>query len=362
MNISTPCGIKAKKPISDSPGWHVMPTEVEQVSMSSIQSLSVGGSKILDGSGASPAQQARAIELKAKGERLRAAQRYSQTQYASPPKPSRSEVSDSRYHDEAFEELDASGLPEETSPEFIRSICPKTMDGLNPELSMHQTCPELSMGDLAAQSYVSYEAPHSIDSLDVEQTATVEATKTTPLTESPTESINTVANATEAVKNGPLEVLGMEKLSQLWCEQEFLLRKPVKSNADIKEVAATARAGLGFLTEIEAAARELGLLRGAVSRAVLPFNTETSVKDQADTGDEITEGAFGIGAQLGAHRWKRMVKDATAVRSLVRVKIADDADLDQAAAALNATVDFFDALAVKSQVEGKDEYELLQQL
>ena len=41
------------------------------------------------------------------------------------------------------------------------------------------------------------------------------------------------------------------------------------------------------------------------------------------------DGAFGIGAALGAKRWRRMVVSATSLRSLVRVKIADDADLDQ---------------------------------
>jgi len=193
-----------------------------------------------------------------------------------------------------------------------------------------------------------------------QQLSMIESRSTSPLKScsfSPDEERENVVS--DATHSAEVELMSIEKLQQLWCEQEFLLRKPVNSNTDIQDVMRIAREGLSFLKEIEAAAQELGLLRGAVSRAVLPFNTETSVADQADSAEKLSDGAFGIGAKLGAKRWKKMVKDATATRSLVRVKIADDADLDQAKQALTATLDFFEGLVKKSQNEGQDPHTFL---
>jgi len=306
------------------------------------------------------------MELRAAGERLRRIQRSVLQPVASLPSSPEAwhheeEAQPWPYEEESFEQ-DETELEEEAFPASpgspagspdceVRDLSPllASQPGAGGEV------PDLSMriGDLREQESLLLQEPPSLLLLQ-------EVPASPPA--SPDMGPRSPAKVREAYSASPVKpVLSNDELSQRWCEQEFLLRRPVKSHADIAEVEATAKEGLLFLRDIEQAARELGLLRGAVSRAVLPFNTETSVADQAETAT-FADGAFGIGAQLGGSRWKRMVKQATAVRSLVRVKIADDADLGQAAAALTATVEFFEALEAKSRATGRQTFDILQEL
>jgi len=67
---------------------------------------------------------------------------------------------------------------------------------------------------------------------------------------------------------------------------------------------------------------------GELSRCLLPFGSETSVSDQAASG-QAAYGSSELDGRLDNATRKEMVLSATSLRSLVRVKIADDADLMQ---------------------------------
>ena len=60
-------------------------------------------------------------------------------------------------------------------------------------------------------------------------------------------------------------------LSQQWGEVEFLLRKPMRNDADIEAAAASAKDGLRFLDELKQLAASLGVLQGSLSRWLLPY-------------------------------------------------------------------------------------------
>ncbi len=53
-------------------------------------------------------------------------------------------------------------------------------------------------------------------------------------------------------------------------EVEFMLRKPVESDEDIQYTLAAAEAGLIFMDALEAKSKKLGVLRGTLSRWILP--------------------------------------------------------------------------------------------
>ena len=54
-------------------------------------------------------------------------------------------------------------------------------------------------------------------------------------------------------------------------EVEFMLRKPVESDEDMQYTLAAAEAGLIFMDALEAKAKKLGVLRGTLSRWILPY-------------------------------------------------------------------------------------------
>merc|ERR1712013_711969 len=92
---------------------------------------------------------------------------------------------------------------------------------------------------------------------------------------------------------------------------------------------------LAFLAALSAMAERLGELRGTLSRALLPFNSNTSVSDQAHvSAASTTMTGNDVLREVDDRTRHRMKLQAIALRQLVRVKLADDADLDQARTAL----------------------------
>ena len=144
-------------------------------------------------------------------------------------------------------------------------------------------------------------------------------------------------------------------------EVEHLLREPVRSAQEMAYTLAAAEAGLLFLDHLEAKARELGVLRGTLSRWILPFAEEgQSVAGQRSHAREVMASLPpAVKQRLSDKEVSYLVKGANSVRRLIRVKIADDNDLNQAAASLRTTERFFKRLldeAIDLQVEP---YELL---
>ena len=149
-----------------------------------------------------------------------------------------------------------------------------------------------------------------------------------------------------------------ERLSRLWGEIMFLLRKPIRNENDLNVTLERASRGFNFLNDLEKAASELNMLQGTLSRYLLPFNNKTSVADQAANNNNEF-GSSELDGLLTYTLRRKLVRDATDLRSLIRVKIADDADLDTARRAVIDTMEFFRLLKDESEKINITGFELL---
>ena len=125
---------------------------------------------------------------------------------------------------------------------------------------------------------------------------------------------------------------GLEGLKQRWGEVQFLLKTPIDSVEKFDLVHQTSHQSIVFLEEIGAIAKEYGVLQGALSQWLMPFDANTSASDQTNiyrlrTGKWDT---FGSQLNFGEEKRIEMIKKLIDVRKLVKVKIADDNDLDLA--------------------------------
>ena len=128
--------------------------------------------------------------------------------------------------------------------------------------------------------------------------------------------------------------INFDKLSQRWFELTFLLRNDMESVKSFKYTQKMAKQSLLFLDKINEIAQKLGILRGTLSRSLLPFNSNTAVSDQANVSLKNSNNANSILCKLDRNTRQIMQMQAIALRKLVKVKIADDADLDQCKTAL----------------------------
>lgn len=109
-------------------------------------------------------------------------------------------------------------------------------------------------------------------------------------------------------------------------------------------------------------AKSLHVLRGALSRWILPFDNDTRIESQCSTPhsvvDKMPEEFRGKLTERQVHY---LVAGANGVRKLIRVKIADDNDLEQARQALQAINVFFRTLYNQAEKFNVKPFELLQQ-
>ena len=152
--------------------------------------------------------------------------------------------------------------------------------------------------------------------------------------------------------NVDVDEAAMKELKGRWNEVEYLLRKPVRSSEDIDSIVKEAQSGLFFLKKLDSESSRLGMLRGTLSRCVLPYDENTSTLDQANVANGPPAAEDLEKVDLEEEVLSKMRNGAVALRGLVRVKIADDNDLDLAALALQDVLVFFDKL-VKQGSESK---------
>ena len=70
------------------------------------------------------------------------------------------------------------------------------------------------------------------------------------------------------------------KLDSQWAEVEFVLRVRLETEADVEKVRASIADSIWFLDELSRLASKYGYSRGALSRMILPYHTNTSVSSQ----------------------------------------------------------------------------------
>jgi len=152
-----------------------------------------------------------------------------------------------------------------------------------------------------------------------------------------------------------------EKLENLFFEVKYLLpsRRHIASKNDVDQLCADVRCATHFLDEVEYIAKQAGSLKGAVSRWVLPYDDNTSTLDQAASsrrtaGKEETSDGQRFIKFCGVSGKERLVSEAIALRHLVRVKLADDADLDQARQAIDHVSEFVGSLKQYAKSANQD--------
>ena len=76
--------------------------------------------------------------------------------------------------------------------------------------------------------------------------------------------------------------------------------------------------------------KSLGILRGTLSRWLLPYDSTTSITEQCSTPHSVMANIpDAIRGRVTERQVRSLVAGANNVRQLVRVKIADDNDLEQ---------------------------------
>lgn len=107
-------------------------------------------------------------------------------------------------------------------------------------------------------------------------------------------------------------------------------------------------------------AKNLNVLRGALSRWILPYDNNTRIESQCSTPHSVVENMPDeFRGKLTERQVHYLVAGANGVRKLVRVKIADDNDLEQARQALITTNSFFKVLYHQAKKHDMAPFELL---
>ena len=118
--------------------------------------------------------------------------------------------------------------------------------------------------------------------------------------------------------------------------------------------------------QLNRVAASLKINRGALSRWLLPFDSDTSICDQqSEVGSVDDKTPPELRGKITAEQLKYLVSGVNGVRQLVRVKIADDNDLETATAAVRTITEFLNRLkkAAQDMSDGGQvttPYELLQ--
>ena len=144
------------------------------------------------------------------------------------------------------------------------------------------------------------------------------------------------------------------------------MRTVPASAQELQDCTEKAARGARFLSTLFDTARRLDMRKGALSRAVLPFDDQTSLADQSNLSNRRTHS---LEAQDLLRRGvvtedalQEMASEAVSLRGLLRVKIADDADLDQADAAVRTLRSFLKGLHDAAAATQQQPFDLLRKL
>lgn len=150
------------------------------------------------------------------------------------------------------------------------------------------------------------------------------------------------------------------QLDSMWIETSLLLRVPVKTAEDLIYVEAAAEAGLLFMSEMDEVSKSLNILRGTLSRWLLPYDQNTRLDEQSSTPHSVLENMPStLRGKISERQVHYLVKGANNVRKLVRIKIADDNDLEQARVALKTAIAFLKSLNERASMFSKTPFEFM---
>ena len=115
------------------------------------------------------------------------------------------------------------------------------------------------------------------------------------------------------------------------------------------------------LWQMNSIAKHMSVLRGQLSRWILPYDNNTRIDTQCSTPHSVIEAMPDeLRGKLTERQVHYLVAGANGVRKLVRIKIADDNDLEQARKALQTTNSFFKHLYEQAERNKISPFQLLQ--
>ena len=145
-----------------------------------------------------------------------------------------------------------------------------------------------------------------------------------------------------------------------WSEVSFVLQRPIEREEDLEYTVTAAEAGLLFANQLDAVAKSLQVLRGTLTRWLLPYDQNTSLSEQRSTPQSVIEHMpDDFRGKLTERQVHYLVAGANSIRKLVRIKIADDNDLEQAKEALKTAIDFFKLLKERASANNKTPFHIL---
>lgn len=160
---------------------------------------------------------------------------------------------------------------------------------------------------------------------------------------SPTEPVATASQPSQA-------------LQTVWFETRLLLQRVPQSASQWEEVDHVIRLSQSFFPQFQAVASEGQLSIGVLLQRVLPFNEDTSSANQAQSAPTSSS------PRAVAARYVQLAKDAAAIRSLIRVKMADEADFVQAHQAVHTLRGHVHTLRQAAEDHGQTLTDLVQSL
>ena len=102
------------------------------------------------------------------------------------------------------------------------------------------------------------------------------------------------------------------------------------------------------------------MLRGSLSRWLLPYDNNTLISDQASNFNSVVDHMPDyLCGKLTEKQVNYLVSGVNGVRQLIRVKIADDNDLEQARESLLTAANFFKRLLTEAEKLNISPYQLL---
>ena len=152
-------------------------------------------------------------------------------------------------------------------------------------------------------------------------------------------------------ENGP-------NAEDLWFEAKLCLKTVPRTEKDWDTMHDTIQHAPSFFQELSSVANKMGLARGRLLRLVLPFDENTSSNDQSNvnvgTAQSDEEQLVYLASQRGISPliMTKLRNEAVKLRSLIRVKMADESDLQQAIMASTLLMQFCDAVKDQSASNG----------
>merc|ERR1712232_995779 len=141
------------------------------------------------------------------------------------------------------------------------------------------------------------------------------------------------------------------ELSMQWGQLQFLLSdglEALNGQAAILDTQTKAQQSLEYLEQLDKYSQQLGMRKGQLSRLILPFDVETSSNDQASTAGQVPRELAEV---LPLDEAESLVASAINLRKLIRVKVADCRDVEQAREALRMLVVFLGDLRQAADAE-----------